>query len=337
MRFLRAAALPLLAVVLAAILMQRAWEALPYQFGMDFYQIWGVPAAHRIVGESPFRDAPGYAQALNPVADASSEASLKRANRLYRDTLVPMATPLLDASFSWLPEDYDTARFTHLARLYLAAAAAVFLLARLRGIPAWLALTVALLVELTFNPFAQDLRVGNVNSLQLLFIAAMLWLAIRGSPGRRGLVLPALVLFAAFKPNTVWIAAALAQQFALTRPRMEIVRGMVLAVAAGLAAFAWTAWFFSDAGVWLAWLRSPHGMNSGVLPASFIPGNRSLPLFLSLHSGAVRRRRVFDDPAARRSWACWVSRPRRPVAQGTSLPSRASALPTRGSRRASAS
>jgi len=283
---LRAAVAPLLVLVLAVILVQRAWDALPYQFGMDFYQLWGVPVAHRIVGASPFREAPAYAKSLDAIADASSEASLKRANSLYRDSLVPMATPLLDASFSWLPADYDAARLVHLALLYLATGAAVFLLARVLGIGAWFALAIALLVELTFNPFAQDLRVGNVNSLQLLFMAAMLVLARRGPPERRWLAFPALLVFAALKPNTVWIAAALALQAGLVLPRREVLRGIVAAAVAGLVAYAWTAWFFSDAGVWLAWLRSPQGMNSGVMPASFIPGNRSLPLFLSLHSPA---------------------------------------------------
>lgn len=283
---LRALAAPLLTLILAAMLVQRAWDALPYQFGMDFYQIWGVPIAHRIVGASPFREAPEYARQLNAIADASDEASLKRANSLYRDSLVPMATPLLDASFAWLPGDYDTARMVHLALLYLAAAAALFILLRLLGAGGWLALCVALLVEITFNPFAQDLRVGNVNSLQLLAIAAMVALASRGPQERRWLAFPALLLFAAFKPNTVWIAAALGLQAALVLPRRDIVRGIAVAAVAGLAAYAWTAWFFSDAAVWLAWLRSPRGMNSGVMPASFIPGNRSLPLFLSLHSVA---------------------------------------------------
>jgi hypothetical protein len=285
-RFLRVAIGPLAAIALLALLVLRGVETLPYQFGMDFYQIWGVPVAHRIVGESPYVQAPAYAQALNGIADASNEASLKRANALYRDSLVPMATPLLDASYTWLPQDYDTARLTHLATLYAATAAAVFLLARLLAVGPWLSLVIAFLVELTFNPFAQDLRVGNVNSLQLLAIAAILWLATRASPQRRWIVLPALVVFACFKPNTAWIAVALALQFALVSSRKEIIRGVVGAVVAGILVYAGTAWFFSDASVWLMWLHSPHGMNSGVLPASFIPGNRSLPLYLSLHSTA---------------------------------------------------
>ena len=284
---LRRGALPLLlAIVLGAILVKDALSSLPYQFGMDFYQIWGVPVAHRVIGGSPFREAPAYADALNTIADGSQEASLKRANHLYRDSLVPMATPLLDASFAWLPEDYDTARYVHLALLYAAAAAAVVIVAHLMGVGPGFGLAIAFLVELTFNPFAQDLRVGNVNSLQLLAIAALLWLAIRAPVRWRCLVLPALVVFAAFKPNTAWIAAALAVQFAVTSGKRELARGVAGAVAAGVAAYAWTAWFFSDPSVWIAWFQSPHGMNSGVLPASFIPGNRSLPLYLSLHSSA---------------------------------------------------
>ncbi len=279
---------PLVALILAAILFARAAESYPYQFGVDFYQIWGVPTAHRLVSASPYVDSVGYARALNAIADASDSAKLKSANRLYRDTLVPMATPFYNAVFAFVPESYERARLLHTVLLFLAAGLGVFLLARLRGVSLWPSLWIALLVEITFNPFLQDVRVGNVNSLQLLYVAAMLHVAVKALYSRSAVVeslyLGSLAAFVIFKPNTLWIALALAIHYGVARGMRRFALGAVAALVVGLLALACGAWFFHDASVWSDWLRCPQGMNHGVLSPSFVPGNQSLSLALARRS-----------------------------------------------------
>ncbi|MGZ5040711.1 MAG: glycosyltransferase 87 family protein [Usitatibacter sp.] len=281
---------PAVALVLAAMVLAAELRSYPYQFGVDFYQIWGVPTAHRSIPASPYADPIGYARVLNAIADASDSAKLRNANRLYRDTLVPMATPLFDAAFAFVPESYDRARLAHTLLLFLAAGIGVFALARLRGIPRWPAAWVALAVELTFNPFLQDVRVGNANSLQLAFIAAMLYMAVKGLHARSARAafayVAALAVFVMFKPNVLWIALALAIHCALSRQRRGFALAAGAAACGALLAFAASAAYFNDVNVWRDWLECPQGMNRGVLPASFIPGNQSLPLALSRLSPA---------------------------------------------------
>jgi len=84
------------------------------------------------------------------------------------------------------------------ALLYAAAGAAVFALARLWGMAAWPSVCVALLVLLTSNPFAQDVRSGNVNSLQLALVVALVAVSARrrftGNDWVDGLFMGALAL-----------------------------------------------------------------------------------------------------------------------------------------------
>jgi hypothetical protein len=279
---------PLVALILAAMLFARAAESYPYQFGVDFYQVWGVPTAHRAVSASPYVDPVGYARALNAIADASDSAKLRSANRLYRDTLVPMATPFYNAIFAFVPQSYERARLLHTTLLFVAAGLGIFLLARLRGISFWPSVWIVLLVEATFNPFLQDVRVGNVNALQFLYVAAMLYIAVKELYPRSAVVeslyLGSLAAFVIFKPNTLWIALALAVHYGLARGMRRFAVGAGAALGVGLLALACGAWFFHDANVWSDWLQCPQGMNQGVLSPSFVAGNQSLSLVLARRS-----------------------------------------------------
>lgn len=278
-------------LALAAVLVVKAWSDFPYQFGIDFYQFWGVPLAKRAgpMAQSPYVDGAGYAQVLNGISDASSSAKLHAANAARR-RLEPMGTPFLYASFAAFPDDYERAQGLFTLLQYLAAAIGAFLLARLRGLGPWLSAWVALLMELTFWPFLLDVKVGNVNSLQLALMAVLLYVAAkRAYTGRAlvdGLYIGALSLLVAFKPNTPWIALAFALQYGTVHGARRLLEGAVVAVV--LAAVAWGvgAWFFHDAGVWGEWLRLARGMDTAI-PLTVAQGNMSLAKLLADRTGAL--------------------------------------------------
>ncbi|MGZ5661061.1 MAG: hypothetical protein ACXWG6_06820 [Usitatibacter sp.] len=286
---------PVVAAVLAMVLFAKAFEAFPYQFGIDFYQFWGVPVAHRsMVPASPYADPSGYARALNGLADASRNAKLRYANS-QRRVLETMATPFFYSVFSYASEDYESAQIFHTALLYLAAGASVFLLARLRGISPWPSAWISLFVLITFNPFVQDVKYGNVSSLQLLCIAVLLRIAVSGRYPRgafaESLYLGSLAVFAVFKPNTLWIVLAFAAHYATARGARRFALGSAAAVAGGLLALACGAWFFHDAGVWVDWYRFTQGMNGGSLVRTLEQGNLSPAMLLaqrSMHYGLVQ-------------------------------------------------
>ncbi len=278
-------------LVLAAVLVVKARSDFPYQFGIDFYQFWGVPFAQRAgpIEHSPYVDVDGYAQVLNGISDASSSAKLHAANAARRH-LEPMGTPFLYASFGAFPDNYESAQALFTTLQYLAAGLGVFLLARLRGLGPWLSAWIAMLMELTFWPFLLEVKVGNVNSLQLAVVAALVYIAAkRAYTGRAlvdGLFLGALALLVAFKPNTPWIALAFALHYGAVHGARRLFAGAAVAGALMVAAWGIGAWFFHDAGVWGEWLRLARGMDTAI-PLTVAQGNMSLAKLLSDRTGAL--------------------------------------------------
>jgi hypothetical protein len=277
------------ALALAALLVAKATAAFPSQFGIDFYQFWGVPLAKEVSAtpSSPYDDPQGYARVLNALSDASSSRKFHEANAARRN-LEPMGTPFLYAAFAIFPADYDQAQIVFASLLYLAAAAGIFVLARLRGIARWPALWIAVLVELTFRPFTLDVMVANVNSLQLAFMAALLHVAVKrrysGNALVDGLFLGFLAVFVIFKPNTPWIALAFAIHYWVTQGHRRFFAGVGVAAIFSGVAFAAGAWFFRDAGVWGEWLRYARGMDGSGLPLTLAQGNVSLAMLWAQHS-----------------------------------------------------
>jgi Glycosyltransferase family 87 len=277
------------ALALAALLVMKATAAFPSQFGIDFYQFWGVPLAKKVsaMPRSPYVDPPGYASVLNAMSDASGSRKLHEANAARRN-LEPMGTPFLYATFSIFPDDFDQAQVVFASLLYLAAGLGVFVLARLRGVPQWPAIWISILVELTFRPFLLDAKVENVNSLQLAFIAALLHVAVKrrysGHALVDGLFLGFLAVFVIFKPNTPWIALAFAAHYWFTQgSRRFFVGAGVAAILTGLA-FAAGAWFFQDAAVWGEWLQFARGMDGTGLALTLAQGNVSLAMLWAQQS-----------------------------------------------------
>jgi len=277
------------ALLLCVLVLSGAFEAFPHQAGADFYQFWGVPEAKRLSGNprTPYVDAPGYAATLNALSDASSSNKLHAANALRR-TLEPLGTPFLYAAFSILPGDYESAQAIFVTLIYAGAAFAMMTLASLRGLGFRAAACAAFAVELTFAPFMLDVRAANVNSLQLAFIAALVWIAARnvstGSTWGDALLLGVLAPFVIFKPNAAWIALALAIQYALARGRRQFLVGTAAAALLAIAAFAVGAACFGGMSAWGEWIGLAGGMEKGYA-LTLEEGNASLAIWLARHGG----------------------------------------------------
>jgi hypothetical protein len=272
-----------LAVLLTVLVAGDAARTFPTQVGIDFYHLWGVPMGQRASAEplSPYAQTQAYAALLNVLAEHSTSDALRWANRFKRE-IAPTGTPLFYAAFAFLPDDYGTAHLLFAVLQYLAAAAAVFILARLRGFAPWTALCVALAVELTFNPFVQDVKWGNATCFQLLFIAGALALCQRRifetSRVLDSAFLAALAMFVLFKPNTIWIAAALALHYAAVRGARRTAVAAAIAVPAAAIAGLLGAWYFHNAGIWSEWLAY---VRDGSLVYRFEEGNQSWPMLLA--------------------------------------------------------
>ena len=274
------------AALLAVLLAIGAVGAFPHQYGIDFYQFWGVPLARASANlqATPYTDGPAYARVLNAMADASGSAKLREANR-HRRTLEPMATPFLYAAFAVFPEDYRRAQTIFALIQYAAAWIAVYVLARLAPAAPWPGACIAFLVLLTFNPFAQDVRVGNVNSVQLLVLAVLVAISSRKAFSGRdwldGLFVASLAPLVAFKPNTPWIAAAFAIHYFVVRGPRAFAIGAAEAVLLGFAAFAVGALYMGGAHAWIEWIDLARGMDGSAMALPYEHGNLSIAMLLA--------------------------------------------------------
>jgi hypothetical protein len=276
----------LAAIALTGYLALVAISIFPYQPTADFYQFWGVGAVREPASlrSLPYDDRAAYSAALARLAAASSSEKLRAANAL-RPELDPTGTPLFYATFAGLPREYDAAQAIFLAASYLAAYLGVFALARLRGFRVPGAACLAAIACLTFAPFMVDMKVGNVNALQLGIVAAFLVFVARAAPTARGdnWAMGLLGAFVVFKPNVVLVAGALGVRHVLkwmgqARAAVATVAGLV-ALSLGLG-----AWYFADAAAWIEWVRYARRLAGTDPGIAFEAGNQSLAMLLARYA-----------------------------------------------------
>jgi len=284
------ALLPLVASALLAAMLVAAWKHLAGQRYIDFYNPWAVTLGHRALGGNPYADGDAYSRFADAIADTSGSASLRTTN-VERRLIDPTATPLFYTLFAWVPRDFDLAYGIMAALLVAALLGSVAALASMRGFSTWAAWALAAAAGLLYLPFEVDLRVGNVNALQLAAIVALVLAARNWREEDAGfaqeLYLPALVLLVLFKPNIALVAGALAIQLACVRGARAVARGTLLGLGAAGLAYAGSCLHFGSASVWRQWWTSLHDANGGTMLYASGTGNASLAKLLSERYGGI--------------------------------------------------
>jgi len=288
------------AALLAALLAYAIFNAradYAYQYAFDLYHPWGIRAAREAAGHAvnPYVDTARVGAYVGDIAQSSPSRALRAAGGFWQQRneatrFEPTGTPLYYALFAFLPQDYDAAHALLATLQFLAVGAGVYLLGRTRGWSRGASLCMAAAVWATFNPFTQDVKFGNVNSIQFLAVAAFIAVAQRAPWSRSWLdraYLPALALFVLAKPNTGLIALALAAHYLQARGVRRFATGAwisLVVMAAGIAAGA--AWL-GGLDAWGDWYRYTQGMNGGTLLYTAREGNLSIVKMLSETGGAT--------------------------------------------------
>lgn len=239
----------LLAALGQAISFGQRWDC------FDFYQFWVVGQAARESGTGDVWSAEERLRLGQEWARrAASEPSQRRgvaASR--RQDLETYSTPWLYTLFGWTASgDYDR----DLERFQVAGigafALAVLLLARLAGW-SWSAgaLLVAFLLSF-FAPMLSDLRVGNVNRLQVAALCAVVLAGARRGAGQlaAGFLLGLSVMF---KPNLAYPALALGLGWIVLGRWDRLVRQVPAALVGAATAFALSSHWFGSAAAWSQW------------------------------------------------------------------------------------
>jgi hypothetical protein len=287
-----------LAVLLLAYLAATASRNFPNQIASDLYHPWGIAAAQHAVPPppgNPYADTAAYGAILERIAAAGDSMKAKLCAHFWQgrspvERIQPTGTPFFYAALGYLPRDFDRAHLLHAVLQFLCVGTSVFLLARLRGVGRPPALCLAAFVLATYNAFVQEVKTGNVSSLQLLVLVGLLQAAVTRRYLRRPALeyglMAALGAFVTFKPNTAFIVAAFLAHYAMVKGPRGFARGAAVAALTGLVCMALGAAYFASAGVWLDWYRYTQGLNGGTLLYNLDAGNQSLAMLMAERSGA---------------------------------------------------
>lgn len=269
MRRHRQIVLTALAALAAIYALSVSWRQNERAAGLDFY-IYYVNA--QLAGRADVtniydRDVQSRIGEEYHERGVRSGSELRKFDATRRRFLDSVSSPFLYTCLSWVSRDYDRA-----LRQYHVAVLAAFVLGFLlivRAVrmpwPAALFLLAALL--LWYRGFEADLRVGNVNSLQLLMLGA----SLLSPPLIAGVIAGMLI---AFKPNLILIPLLLAVARMASRDwrrlRLEVLGGAIGVAIAVIAA----AIRYGSFNVWLQWIaranefyhRLPTRMERNVTP-----------------------------------------------------------------------
>ncbi|HUP63345.1 MAG TPA: glycosyltransferase 87 family protein [Thermoanaerobaculia bacterium] len=257
--------LPALAAIAALYALSVTWRNHERAAGLDFY-IYFVnaqlaarddidniyaPEVQSRIGEEYFERA------------QRSGSELRKYDATRRRRLDNVSSPFLYTTLRWVSRDYERALRQYHALVLAAFIAGVLLIARRVRLSWAAALFLLAALLLWYRGFEADLRVGNVNSLQLLMIGVLLNVApgfSRASGGRaeaRPYVAGAVTgLLIAFKPNLVLIALLVLFARVASHEWIRLRREVAGAAFGGAIALLAAAINYGSFAVWLQWLTA---------------------------------------------------------------------------------
>jgi hypothetical protein len=298
--------LVLAAAAIAAVLaILTVWRQNERAAGLDFYiyyvnsQLQGRADVDNIydrdvqarIGEEYFERA------------QQSGSEIRRYDARRRRFVDSVSSPFLYTTLRWVSRDYETA-LTQYHVVVLVSFVAGFLLIARRVRLSWTAsLFLLAMLLLWYRGFEADLRVGNVNSIQLLMLGG----ALSSPPLLAGFLTGLLV---SFKPNLLLVPLLLAfARFVAKdwrRLKLEVTGGAI----GGAIAFLAAAISYGTPNVWLQWVaranefyhRLPTRMERNVTPALALfhehgawPSYVLLILLAGIVAFAIRRSKTTDD------------------------------------------
>lgn len=254
--------LSLLAIVFASV---HAWQVSRQLPCMDYFQFWVVGRAVRLADAGDiYTDAERerLADSVRAEIVARVGAGDEAQARSRQMTASQAWTGLHTYSTPWLytlfglsvGADFnaDVNRFQALSVLCFVLAVAC--MCRILGysLPAtalWL-----VLLLLWFQPALSDMRVGNVNRVQLGLLALFLWIESR-TGWRWRHVVAGVVLGSAcmFKPNLAFVALVLCIGWAISQQYRKLLSQCVGMAIGALLSFAASSWFFGSPRPWWSW------------------------------------------------------------------------------------
>ena len=242
--------------------------------GLDFYQFWVVA---QVAGRADVADIYDYETRARLGSEyvgraaTDEDSARRRAVAGSWPVLEPTATPFFYAALRPLSGRTYERDYLLFSLLSLAALGAGLLVtARLLGHGPAAALLACAFVGLSFQPLQSDIRVGNVNQLQVGLAAAWLWLSARGDRSRLQVAAGALLaLLVLFKPNLLPVVPLLAGGWWWRGRRRKLALQAAGLGAGAVVALLATQLVYGSLSVWTRWLEYVNGLPPAKIPLSY--------------------------------------------------------------------
>lgn len=263
-RLMRRAVLTTAAALVALVALRHFWLEHKRAAGLDFY-------IYFVAGQLAARDDIGnvYAPEIQErVGEEYYERALRSGSEIRkydanrRRRLDNVSSPFLYSTMRWVSRDYERALRQYHLLVLAAFIGGVLLLCRRAAVPWWAALLLVAGLLFWYRGFEADLRVGNVNSLQLLALAVAFW----SPPMLAGAILGMLLCF---KPNLIVVALLLAishDRKRLTREGVGGAIGAAIAILIGAINYGPRAWIDWVTAANQFWHRLPTRAERNVTP-----------------------------------------------------------------------
>jgi len=260
----------ILLLLLAIFGLSLVWRTAAPGAGIDFYQFWVVGQALKYSAVTDVYTDDGRTRLGAEYLEKARRTANPRQTAVaeFRQKLQTYSSPFLYSAFGLFSTGNYEMDLRHYRILLLACLVfGIVVLCRLLNHSLNTTLGAVAIFSGWFDPFVSDLRMGNVNSVQLALFAAYLWVVARLRWRHRDLLGGALIgLAVAFKPNLVFVAAVLAVDWILNgRFRRVGFHAAGAAIGGGIAILAAAA----DFGTWRCWTSWMAALKS--LPDEIIP------------------------------------------------------------------
>ncbi|HVG25264.1 MAG TPA: glycosyltransferase 87 family protein [Thermoanaerobaculia bacterium] len=245
------------------------WRHNAQAAGLDFY-IYFV--AGQLAGREDVADIYG-AEAQERVGEEyferaqRSQSELRKYDAGRRRRLDLVSSPFLYTTLRWVSRDYDRALTQIHAFILFCFIAGVLLLCRASRVSWAASLFLLAALLLWYRGFEADLRVGNVNSMQLLAIGVAV-----AFPRARWVGFGLLI---AFKPNLLFVPLLFGVARLVRREQRALLADVMHGAIGGAIAFIAASISYGTPRVWLQWVsaanafyhRLPTRMERNVTPA----------------------------------------------------------------------
>jgi hypothetical protein len=269
-----------LALVLLIFSFLRTWDySAVSAAGVDFYQFWAVAqTVARSSGVKIYSEDARVqiGRAFYERAHSQASSDRERAAANYRRVLETYSSPFLYSFFRLFSlGSYETSFRIYLLVCLICSSVGILALCSSFRYPFLTSLLAIAVFMEWFEPLLSDIRVGNVNQLQLGLLGLYVWLQSRAELPRRhligGIVLGLGIMF---KPNLAFVVGMLSLAWLINgrfRKLLEQYLGIGLA---SLTAVAVSSIYFRSATVWVDWLASLKSLPDSITAVRM--GNYSL-------------------------------------------------------------